>query len=100
MDYPAITFPVTKGTSSVDVVQERPALQSDVDKAIWDACEPAFLLAGVQSTLTQRISLIDDPKDVEGAPVALQLIAPRLMEERLVAMAGIAREALGAGADA
>lgn len=39
MDYPAITFPVTKGSSSVDVIKERPTLQSDVDKAIWEACE-------------------------------------------------------------
>lgn len=37
----------------------------------------------------------DDPADAQGAPISLQLIASRLMEERLLAMAELARGALG-----
>ncbi|KAK3900023.1 Acetamidase [Staphylotrichum tortipilum] len=75
MNYSAAVIPVTKANKTVDVVDASYQPVSEVDRMNWDAY---------------------DPDIYHGAPVGVQLVARKFEEEKILAIAGVAMEALKA----
>ena len=66
LDYTCVTFPVSKADKEVDVFDHEYTPMNDLDRANWEAYDPAIY---------------------HGAPVGLQIMGQRLEEEKMLSVA-------------
>lgn len=73
LDYSACVVPVTFADKEIDVKDESYQPTCDLDRGCWDSYDPELF---------------------HGAPVAVQVVARRLQEEKVITLAEIVDEAL------
>ena len=77
VDYPSAVLPTGTFVSASDVREPERAFLSDDDCNIWRACACDGLCGNPELTA-------DDPKLMHGAPLALQIVAPRWEDEKVL----------------
>jgi len=73
LDYPAATFPVTRADASVDVKDPDYKPVSELDKDIWEGY---------------------DAEKYHGGPVSIQVVGPRLNDEKVLEMVDVITKSL------
>jgi amidase len=77
--YPAVIIPFTKVDPEKDLKDDDFVAMSEEDASVQASCESLYLL------INHQLNEADDPKVFAGAPVALQIVGPRLGDEQLLA---------------
>jgi amidase len=90
-DFASVVLPVTEVDKARDHVEKGYQPRNDDDKAVYEECASApSSLVGVVA----RDRFTDDAEAYHGAPIALQLVARRLEEEKAIAMAKVVHSVL------
>ena len=93
LDYPAAVFPVAVGDETLDVRHEYEPALSAVDEKVGECCKD------LQASILAVVLLTDEnaavrSEDIHGMLIGMQVVCPKLQEERTLAFLHVITEAL------
>jgi amidase len=85
LDYPSGVLPITYGDRSLDDIRTRAEPLSDMDEKVQRSCKSYFSCLNESTSSLIRIALVQ-PEDIQGLPVACQVMCPRFQEEAVLGL--------------
>ncbi|KAK5660619.1 hypothetical protein OQA88_13183 [Cercophora sp. LCS_1] len=88
IDHATLVVPITRADETVDTFEKDYVPSEELDRKIWESCGRS------NSFSCAVLILVDDPAAYNGAPAAIQVLAGRLDEEKLLAVGQVVVDAV------